>query len=95
MHICVFMVVCLGLQIVEVSLHATNKTRKIIQSKRELKLTRLFSIKMRNIVYWNSQGSGEHEFTIYIHARPGYSYTDKNTKCHYFVDRQLKNSIQV
>ena len=43
----------------------------------------------------NLQGSREHEFNIYLHARPGYSYTEENTKCRFFVNRQLKNSIQV
>jgi len=41
------------------------------------------------------EGSGGHEFNIYIHARHGYSYTKKNTKCQFFVNRQLKNTIQV
>nr|XP_024397750.1 uncharacterized protein LOC112292983 isoform X2 [Physcomitrium patens] len=39
--------------------------------------------------------SRENEFSIYIHARPGYSYTEENTMCRFFVDRQLKNPTQV
>lgn len=50
---------------------------------------------MRVIVYWNLQGSQDHDFNIYIHARPGYAYTEENTKCRAFVGRQLKNTIQV
>lgn len=41
------------------------------------------------------QGSRENEFNIYIHARPGNTYTKENTKCRFFINRQLKNSIQV
>lgn len=51
--------------------------------------------RVRTIVFWNLQGAREHEFNIYIHARPGYSYTARNTKCKHFIDRQLKNPIQV
>ena len=54
-----------------------------------------FEHNMRIIVCWNLQGSLGHEFNIYLHARPGYSYTKQNTKCRFFVNRQLNNSIQV
>uniref|UniRef100_A0A7I4FRT6 Uncharacterized protein n=1 Tax=Physcomitrium patens TaxID=3218 RepID=A0A7I4FRT6_PHYPA len=39
--------------------------------------------------------SRDHEFNIYIHARPGFSYTEENTQCSSFINRQLNNSIQV
>jgi hypothetical protein len=44
---------------------------------------------------WGFQGSQEHEYSIYIHTKPGYVYTKETTKCDAFLDRQLKNSIPV
>ncbi|KAH9554165.1 hypothetical protein CY35_08G049700 [Sphagnum magellanicum] len=41
------------------------------------------------------EGSHEHEYSVYIHARPGYVYTKTATKCHAFIDRQIKKPIQV
>ncbi|KAG0555183.1 hypothetical protein KC19_12G150600 [Ceratodon purpureus] len=41
------------------------------------------------------QGAGEDEYTVYIHARPGYVYTKNNTKCSAFIDRQLKKPVLV
>jgi len=41
------------------------------------------------------EGSQEHEYSIYIHTKPGYVYTKETTKCDAFLDRQLKNSIPV
>lgn len=41
------------------------------------------------------EGSQDHDFSIFIHARPGYVYTEENTKCRAFVNRQLEDSIQV
>ena len=50
---------------------------------------------MGMIPYWNSQGSEDHDFNIYIHARPGYAYTEENTECRAFVNRQLEGTIKV
>ncbi|CAK9233891.1 unnamed protein product [Sphagnum troendelagicum] len=41
------------------------------------------------------EGSHEHEYSVYIHARPGYVYTKTATKCHAFINRQIKKPIQV
>jgi len=41
------------------------------------------------------EGSREAEYSVYIHARPGYSYTKDNTDCRAFINRQLQNPIQV
>lgn len=43
-------------------------------------------------LFW--QGSNS-EHSVYIHARPGFVYTQDNTKCPSFVNRQLNNSILV
>ncbi|CAK9881110.1 unnamed protein product, partial [Sphagnum jensenii] len=40
------------------------------------------------------EGSHEHEYSVYIHARPGYVYTKTATKCHAFINRQIKKPIQ-
>jgi hypothetical protein len=39
--------------------------------------------------------SQKHKYSVYIHARPGYVYTTENTQCRSFLNRQLKNSVQV
>lgn len=41
------------------------------------------------------QGAGEDEYTVYVHARPGFAYTQNNTKCSAFIDRQLKEPVLV
>lgn len=41
------------------------------------------------------EGSEEHEYSVYIHARPGYTYTNQNTVCRSFINRQLQNSVEV
>jgi hypothetical protein len=41
------------------------------------------------------QGAGEDEYTVYIHARPGFVYTKNNTKCSAFINRQLKKPVLV
>jgi hypothetical protein len=43
----------------------------------------------------NQQESQKHKYSVYIHARPGYVYTTENTQCRSFLNRQLKNSVQV
>lgn len=40
-------------------------------------------------------GSEEHEYSVYIHASPGFSYTERNTVCRSFINRQLPNSVVV
>lgn len=41
------------------------------------------------------QGAGGDEYTVYIHARPGFVYTKNNTKCSAFINRQLKKPVLV
>ncbi|KAG0583955.1 hypothetical protein M758_3G173500 [Ceratodon purpureus] len=41
------------------------------------------------------QGAGEDEYTVYIHARPKFLYTENTTKCSAFIDRQLKEPVLV
>jgi hypothetical protein len=40
-------------------------------------------------------GAEAHEYSVYIHARPGVVYTKKNTECKAFYNRQLPNSVSV
>ncbi|KAG0626476.1 hypothetical protein M758_2G129200 [Ceratodon purpureus] len=41
------------------------------------------------------EGSEEHEYSVYIHSRPGFIFTSQNTICRSFINRQLQNSVQV
>ncbi|XP_024539060.1 uncharacterized protein LOC9653762 [Selaginella moellendorffii] len=41
------------------------------------------------------EGAKDHEFSVYIHARPGFVYNKETTDCIYFYNRQLPNSILV
>jgi len=52
-----------------------------------------FFVKLKWVVEW--QGAGGDEYTVYIHARPGFVYTKNNTQCSSFIDRQLKNPVLV
>nr|XP_024368912.1 uncharacterized protein LOC112279062 isoform X7 [Physcomitrium patens] len=48
-------------------------------------------------ILWNQffEEVEEHEYSVYIHARPGYSFSKGNTICRSFINRQLNNSILV
>eukprot|EP00249_Psilotum_nudum_P018524 c26849_g1_i4 orf=471-1547(-) len=41
------------------------------------------------------QSAVEVNFSVYIHSRPGFVYSKKTTKCSFFYNRQLGNSILV
>ncbi|KAG6554932.1 hypothetical protein Mapa_003516 [Marchantia paleacea] len=41
------------------------------------------------------KGAEEHEYNVYIHARPGVVYNRKTTDCKAFYNRQIKNSVSV
>jgi len=50
-------------------------------------------VKLKSVVEW--QGAGGDEYSVYIHARPGFVYTKNNTQCSSFINRQLKNPVLV
>lgn len=41
------------------------------------------------------EGADSNEYSVYIHTRPGFSFTKHNTACRAFVNRQLQASVQV
>ncbi|XP_042499271.1 glycosyltransferase BC10-like [Macadamia integrifolia] len=48
-------------------------------------------------VVWDTffQGERENRFSIFVHARPGFTLNNVTTKSAYFYDRQIDDSIQV
>ncbi|XP_043707125.1 glycosyltransferase BC10-like isoform X2 [Telopea speciosissima] len=48
-------------------------------------------------IVWDSffQGDRENRFSIFVHARPGFTFNNATTKSAYFYGRQINESIQV
>ncbi|KAJ7551081.1 hypothetical protein O6H91_07G133000 [Diphasiastrum complanatum] len=76
---------------------SSTSSSSTVSSKSKIAFLFLARNRLPLDIVWDNffEGSKGGDFTIYIHARPGFVYNAETTRCRYFFNRQLNNSILV